>query len=284
MFGDKKVAKDEKLYSFADKINEIIVLEKVRIKDNEDFEIILDFPFPVGLIEKKLGMSSRLEYFSVKEEKVKIVSEDDINYQHFYNSFEKYNRIKDDRFIDFVYFQELCLVKETRKFLYSIISSENNISEKESYFEDSMKAYTLDRYTEIIDSLISFYSYYNISEYYNKKAKFNQAKAFFEIGQYEKSIDILRQLTTDTDYANAETYDLLGKCYYKSNKLKEAIEHSGKAVEYDQSYYKAFHNLGVYYIKLNDIPNAEDCWKQVLKINKEHKKAIHNLAVIKKNS
>ena len=283
MVANKKVLKDEKLYSFADKIEDIIVLEKVLIKDNEGQEFIFNFPFPVGLIEKRLGMTCRVEYIAMQEEKVKVIQEDDKHFEHFYSSYEKFNRIKDDKFIDFVYFQELCLVKDTRRFLYGVISGEDSLELKESYFEDVMKSYTLDKYTEYLDNLIGLFSYYNISEHYNKKARFNQAKAFFEIGQCAKAVEILKELTTDTDYANSETYDLLGKCYFKIGKLKEAIEHSAKAVEYNQDYYQAFHNLAVFYIKLNDIPNAEDCWKQVLKINKDHKKALKNLAVIKKN-
>ncbi|MCK9223684.1 MAG: hypothetical protein M0R46_07415 [Candidatus Muirbacterium halophilum] len=283
MLGEKKVSKDEKIYSFADKIEEIVVLDKVLIKDNEGQEFILNFPFPIGLIEKKLGMSCRVEYIALQEEKVKVIDIDDKNFEHFYKSYEKFNRIKDDRYLNFVYFQELCFVKETRKYLFNIISKDNIIEDKESYFEDAMKSYTLDKYTEYLDNIIGIFSYYNISEHYNKKAKFNQAKAFFEIGQCKKAVDILKELTTDADYADSETYDLLGKCYFKIGQLKQAIEYSARAVEYNQNYYQAFHNLAVYYIKINDIPNAADCWKQVLKINKEHKKAKNNLAIIKKN-
>lgn len=283
MFDKKKLREKEHIYSFSDVITEIPVVSDFSVKTSDDQVSKFDFMFPVGIIEKELNICSRLEYKALKDMSYKVVTDEDYHkYEHFLSSFYRFNEIYDEKYSDNIYFLEQCFCEDTRKFLYEHISGEECVN-KESYMTDSMKHYLLEKYSSIIKLLVNYFLNFSLSDIIIARADYIKAISLFDISKYDKALTIFEELSSNIDIADEELFNYIGKCFYYLKDYKKAITNTAKCLEYNQSFYKAYHNLGVYYIALDDIANAEYSWKQVIKLKSDHKKAKHNLNIIKEN-
>ena len=73
--------------------------------------------------------------------------------------------------------------------------------------------------------------------------------------QYDKSIEIAEQMLKIDD-KDADTYKLIGQCYYEKRNIAKAIEYYTKAINSSPSDMTTRNNLSVAYLKVDDLKNA----------------------------
>ncbi|MGM0607604.1 MAG: tetratricopeptide repeat protein [Candidatus Muiribacteriota bacterium] len=279
---NKKFENEETIYLKNNQIKNVYLTQHIQVEKSVENKITIPFIFPLGLIEKKLEISSKLTYKSQKETSYKILTfDEEEQFSHFFKSFEKFNMLFEEEKIKNIYYLEMCFLPETCKELYESVVNET-YKQYNSYIEISLKTYTYDKYFNVLKSLAEYFMLFDLKKLYQERAYYNEGLTFFSIEKYEKALDILSKLTDKKDFKTPELFNTLSKCYYYKKDLKKAMENALIALKVDSQYYKAFHNLAVYYIKNHDVGNAQECWEKALKLKPDFEKAKKNLSVISK--
>ncbi|MBW2200603.1 MAG: tetratricopeptide repeat protein [Deltaproteobacteria bacterium] len=108
---------------------------------------------------------------------------------------------------------------------------------------------------------------------------FDMAKSTYRIGEYKKSVQLLKKFTK-ANPANIEAWVLLGDCYNALEKNKQTIEAYKKAISLDPEGVDTILKLGVTFYKMDDFGNAIEAFKLILQIKPDHPEAHFWLGVV----
>lgn len=106
----------------------------------------------------------------------------------------------------------------------------------------------------------------------------NEANAFYAQNDIKKAQELF--LTIPEEKRSPQNWLLLGNIMQDNGKLQEAEFMYKKAIELDDSYYKAHYNLANIYVETNKPNLAIEEYKKVIKIKSDYPYAHYNLACV----
>jgi tetratricopeptide (TPR) repeat protein len=98
------------------------------------------------------------------------------------------------------------------------------------------------------------------------------AKKLFNAEQYKKAIGLLKKATKGQP-SNVEAWFLLGDCYTRLGKSKDAIKAYQKGLAINPEHADAIFRLGVNYTVLGNHSHAIEAYKEVIQIQPRHAEA-----------
>jgi tetratricopeptide (TPR) repeat protein len=108
---------------------------------------------------------------------------------------------------------------------------------------------------------------------------FDMAKSTYRIGEYKKSVQLLKKFTK-ANPAHTEAWVMLGDCYNELGKNKQSIEPYKKAISLDPENVDTILKLGVTFYKMEDFANATEACKLIIQTKPDHPEAHFWLGVV----
>jgi len=104
------------------------------------------------------------------------------------------------------------------------------------------------------------------------------AKKLFSAEKYKEAKNLLKKVTKE-EASNAEAWVLLGDCYTRLGKNKDAIRAYQRGLAIDPEHADAIFRLGVNYTLLGNHSNAIEAYKEVIRIQPRHAEAHFRLGI-----
>jgi len=102
------------------------------------------------------------------------------------------------------------------------------------------------------------------------------AKALYNLEEFEKAAPLFKVFN-----GSADALFYLGNCYFKSDKIEEAIANYSRSLVIDENNAACHNNLGVAYAKMGRFHDAKLCFEKALSLRSDYLDPKLNLAQIK---
>ena len=100
----------------------------------------------------------------------------------------------------------------------------------------------------------------------NAQGKNQRATQLLAKGDYNKAIEVLKQLSTERSKDPAVLYNL-GVAYLKKGDNEQALAQFKKALQFDANFAEAHNSMGIVYDKQHNTPQAIAAFEQYVRLN-----------------